>query len=318
MVACRGRVAVLLVALGWLSAAAANAEVDVPSTTQAPAGAEKTVDAGAVEGAKPLPDMDALMHDVETNQRLAEAIEKEYLYRSDVTEEELDKHGGIKHAETKEYEVFWVEGVPVQRLMKKNGRELSAAEQKKENERIDKDAAKAKARRAKADEQGKESDARGDELMTASRVLELGSFSNARRIVLNGRDTIVADYAGNPKAKTRDRFEDVVRDLAGTVWVDEQDRVLVRAEGHFLNDFKIGGGLLVNIQKGTSFSMRQRKVNGEVWLPEEIDGRGSARALLLFRFNGRIRAMESDYRRFKATSKILPGLSVEPPEPGVK
>src|ERR1700733_8593193 len=117
-----------------------------------------------------------------------------------------------------------------------------------------------------------------------------------------------------PKAKTKNRFEDVIRDLVGTAWIDEQDHVLVKLEGHFLNAFKIGGGLLVNIQKGTSFSMVQQKVNDEVWLPALLEGHGEARALLLFKFDGSLRAVESDYRKFRATSTILPGVSTVEPE----
>jgi hypothetical protein len=258
---------------------------------------------------RPLPDILALMRSVEVNQRASEVIEKNYLYRSVVTDQQLDGHGGLKKTETAEYEVFWSEGVPVHRLVKKNGKELSADEQKKESERIDKDAGKAKERRAKADEKGKESDARGNELMTASRTLELGSFTNVQRIKMNGRDTILADYAGDSKAKTRTRFEDVVKDLMGTVWIDEQDGVLVKAEGHFVNNFKIGGGLVVNIQKGTSFSAEWRKVNNEVWLPAGVKGQGSAHALLFFGLNGRLQAVDSDYRKFKATSTIMPRMS---------
>jgi hypothetical protein len=257
---------------------------------------------------RPLPDIATLMHAVEVNQRAAEAVEKDYIYRSLITEQELNGHGGLKKTDVIEAEVFWVNGVPVHRVLKKNGKELTAQEQKKESERIDKDAAKSKERREKADAKGKESDARGDDLMTASRVLELGSFTNARRVQLAGRDTIVADYAGDPKAKTKTRFEDVVKDMMGTVWIDENDRVLVKAEGHFVNNFKVGGGLVANIQKGTSFSMEQRKINGEVWLPAKLEGQGSARALLFFGFNGRVEAVESDYRKFKATSTILPGM----------
>jgi len=44
-----------------------------------------------------------------------------------------------------------------------------------------------------------------------------------------------------------------------------------------------------------------------------IEGQGSARMLLFFNFRGRVQAVESDYRKFKATSTILPGMStVEP------
>jgi len=269
---------------------------------------------GQEEVKRPLPDIPKLMHDVEENQRAAEKIEKDYLYRSVQTEQQSDGHGGVKRTETREYDVFWVEGVPVHRLTKKDGKELSAKEQEKESEQIDKEVAKAKERRAKADEKGTETDPRGHDVVTVSRLLELGSFTNARRVQLNGRDTIAVDFSGDPKAKTRNRFEDVIRDLAGTAWIDEQDKVLVKAQGHFVNNFKIGVGMVVNIQKGTSFGMEQKKVNDEVWLPAVVEGKGSARALLFFNFNGSFQAVESDYRKFKATSTILPGMSTVRPE----
>ena len=110
----------------------------------------------------------------------------------------------------------------------------------------------------------------------------------------------------------------MIRDLAGTAWVDEQDRVLVKAQGHFLNNFKVGGGMVVNIQKGTNFSMEQRKVNDEVWLPAMVGRTRIGTRAFAFQFNGSIRAVESDYRKFKATSTILPGMSTVEPEPDPK
>lgn len=267
---------------------------------------------------RPLPDIPALMHAVEANQRTSEAVEKDYLYRSVQTQEDVDGHGRVKKTETREYDVFWVDGVQVHRLTRKDGKELSAKEQEKESKEIDKEVAKGKERRAKADEKGTETDSHGNEMVTVSRLLELGSFTNARRVQLNGRDTIAVDFAGDPKAKTKNRFEDVIRDLAGTAWVDEQDRILVKAQGHFLNNFKVGGGMVANIQKGTSFEGEWKKINDEVWLPARFEGQGAARALLFFSFNGRVQALESDYRKFKATSTILPGMKTVQPEPEPK
>lgn len=267
---------------------------------------------------RPLPNIDVLMHAVEANQRAAETIEKDYLYRSMWTLKELDGHGGVKKTETEEYDVFWIEGVPVHRLMKKSGKELSAEDQKKESERIDKEIVKVKEKRRKADEKGKETGPHGEEEVTVSRLLELGRFTNARRVEWNGRDTIAVDFAGDPNAKTKTRFEEVIRDMAGTAWVDEQDRTLVKAQGHFLNSFKIGGGLVVNIQKGTSFSMEQRKVNNEVWLPAMVEGQGDARTLLFFNLHGSVQGVESDYRKFKATSTIVPVESTVPSTPPTK
>jgi hypothetical protein len=276
------------------------------------------VETKADDAARPLPDIPALLRAVQANQKASEAVAKDYLYRSVVTEEASDGHGGVKKTNTEEYDDFWLEGVQVRRLVKKNGKELTAGEQKKESERLDKEVARAKERRAKADEKGKETGARGEELVTVSRLMELGSFTNARREQLNGRDVIVVDFAGDPKAKTKSKFEEVIRDMAGTAWMDEQDKVMVKAQGHFINTFKVGAGLVVNIQKGTNFSMEQRKINDEVWLPAALEAQGSFRALLFVGFNGSVTITDSDYRKFKATSTILPGMSTVGAEPEPK
>lgn len=258
---------------------------------------------------RPLPDIPSLMHDVEAHLKAGDEIRKDYIYHAVEIRQETDSNGVAKKTTVNEYDVFWVNGVPVQKLTKKDGRELTADEQKKENERLDRDIAKARERKDKADAKGKETGPRGDDMISASRILELGTFSNPRRVKLDGRDTIVVDYAGNPKAKTRNRFEEVVRDLVGTVWIDEQDKVIRKTEGHFLNAFKVGAGLVANIRKDSSFGMEQTKVNGEVWLPARLEGRGGFRFLLLVSFDGSVKINMSDYRKFKATSTVLPGVT---------
>ena len=129
---------------------------------------------------------------------------------------------------------------------------------------------------------------------------------------LNGRETIAVDYAGDPHAKTRNRAEDVIRDMAGTAWVDEQDRVLVQVEGRFVRPFKIGAGLLADIKQDTHFTFQQTKVNDEVWLPSRINAQGAARALLFFAFDGKIDIVESDYRKFRTSATILPAEAAVP------
>jgi len=259
-----------------------------------------------------------MMHDVEANQRKAETVEKNYIFHSVETEQEFDGHEQIKKTKITEADHYWINGVPVRRVVKKDGKPLSAEDQAREDKRIEKESAKASERRAKADAEGKPTDPRGEEEITVSRLLELGSFTNPRRVELNGRATIAVDYAGDPQAKTRNRPEDVIRDLEGTAWVDERDHVLVRAEGHFVNAFKIGAGLIADIHKDTHFSMQQTKVNDEVWLPANIEAEGDARMLLFFSFNGSIHAAFSDYRKFRATSTVLPGFTPVDTPPGTE
>jgi hypothetical protein len=272
-------------------------------STGAPSFARAQVSSAAEISHAPLPDVPSLMREVEEHQKESERIQRDYLYREVVRQQRSNGRKG----ETREYDVFWLRGVQVHKLVRKDGKDLTAEEQRKEGERIDKDVAKALERKRKADAKGKETDSEGREEVAVSRFLQLGTFSNPHRELLNGRSTIVVDYAGDPNAKTRNRLESVIRDLAGTIWIDEQDRAIVRLEGRFADSFKIGAGFVMSIRKGTTFSMQQIKVNNEVWLPSRIEANGAARVLLLFHFDGSVLITESDYRKFKATSIILPG-----------
>jgi len=254
---------------------------------------------------QPFPPTTQLLLDVERNQKASEAANRDYTYHVHIEQQELDHKGEIKKTTTTDSESLTIEGIRVDRIVARDGKPLSDKDAQKESEHIDKEVAKSKERREKRATEGKDTDARGDDLLTVSRILELGTFSNPRRIDLNDRPTIVLDYAGNPNAKTHNEFEKVFRDLLGTAWIDEQDHVLVRGQGHFLHDFKVGGGLVLNIHQGLSFDFTATHITDNIWLPATIDAQGSGRFLLFDGINGRFHLVTSDYRKFRSKSTII-------------
>ena len=264
---------------------------------------------------RPLPDVATLMLAVEAHQRADEAKLKDYIFRETETLDEADGKGGVKKRTTRVFDVFWLQGVRVRKMVSKDGVATSAEDLRKEDERIDKEVKAARERRERKEDKGKQTDSNGNEEVPVSRILELGTFANARRVQIAGRDTIAVDYAGDAKAKTRNKGEEAVRDLAGTVWVDEQDKELARTEGRFVRSFKIGGGLVVNLHEGTNFTGEFRKVNGEVWLPTMIEARGAARFLLFVNFNGSLRIVDENFRKFKSSATLLPGVSAVEDQP---
>ncbi len=257
--------------------------------------------------AAPLPDARTLLLDVERNEKRFEVARREYTYHVHLQQDELKKDGSVKKAEVTDSESLTIQGVRINRVVARNGVALTPDERAKESERVDKEVARAHERREKAATKGEPTDERGDTILSTARILELGTFHNERRIELAGRPTVVLDYNGNPGAKTHSAVENVVKDLVGTIWVDEAEHVMVRAEGHFLNDFKIGGGLLADVRKGTSFHFEAKRVDDAVWLPATIHGEGSVRVLLFAGFEGRMNLVASDYKRFHTSAKILPG-----------
>ena len=69
-----------------------------------------------------------------------------------------------------------------------------------------------------------------------------------------------------------------------------------------------------HVHKGATFEAEWQMVNDEVWLPASFSGHGSARVALFFNHYGVVEEHESDYRKYRASSTILPGLApVETP-----
>ena len=111
--------------------------------------------------------------------------------------------------------------------------------------------------------------------------LRVCQFVNPRRERFRGQDVLVFDFEPNPEYKPKNLEERVVKELAGVVWVDEKAKDVVRLEAYFVGDVHIGGGVLANLQKGTSFVFEQAYVNNEVWLPTYVEAHVGVRLLLV-------------------------------------
>ena len=265
---------------------------------------------------RPLPDLNTLIQQAEAQQRASWKTLRQYTYHSVDSEKDLDSHGAVKKTTIVETEIVCVMVACFDKVLARDGKPLSDDELKKENDNIDARIAEIKQRNAQAAAGQPPPKKKNSENLSFAYFLQMGSqmgtFSNIRRVQLKGRDTIAIDYQGNPHAKSNTILDGIFGDLAGTVWVDEQDHALVRIEGHVFQDYKIGGGMLADIHKGATVQAEWIKVNDEVWLPASFNGRGSARIALFSYHSAEIDERESDYRKFRASSTILPGVAEAP------
>jgi hypothetical protein len=115
----------------------------------------------------PLPPVRGLLLDVDRNMRAAEAKRRDYTYHVHLEMEDLDGKGGVKKSTVTDSESVTVDGVRVDRVVARNGKPLTPEEQKKESDRIDKEVAKDKDRRAKLESKGQQTDSRGDAILPA-------------------------------------------------------------------------------------------------------------------------------------------------------
>jgi len=128
--------------------------------------------------------------------------------------------------------------------------------------------------------------------------LRVCQFVNPRHERFRGEDVLVFDFEPNPEYKSRSLVESIVQKLAGVVWIDEKAHQVARIEAYFVGDAKIGGGLLANLQKGSSFIDEQAFINNEVWLPTYQEAHIGARFLLVKGIKVNEVTRYSDYKRF--------------------
>jgi hypothetical protein len=248
-----------------------------------------------------LPDLKALFKQIDDNQKAIDKILENYAGTRNEEETEYDNAGQVKKKEVKEYTFFYMYGDKVSTLVKKDGKPLSDDEQKKENEKAQKEIAevqkshdKKDAKEAKAEEQGKKNDDDPD----IETFLRAAQFTNPRRERFRGQDVLVFDFEPNPEFKPHEMAEEIVHKLAGVIWIDEKALDVVRLEAYFVGDFKIAGGVLANLQKGTSFIFEQAFMNDEVWLPTYAEVHVGVRVLLVKGLKMNVVIRYSDYKKF--------------------
>jgi hypothetical protein len=244
----------------------------------------------AAQAATPLPEIRQLMREVQEHQRQLERVRENYTYTSLQTTQDIDSNGQVKKTETEEYEEFYVNGHPIGRLVKKDGKPLDDHDQQKETERVTK--LVEKAQNTPPDQPLRE------HTMTVSQVLEMMEVRNPRRETFRGRPTIVFDFIGRKDAKTHDLAQDLSKKLQGAMWVDEADRQIAHLEARFIDNFDVGAGLFARIEKGSAFYFDQALVNGEVWLPVGGEGTIQARVLLVKGIRQHGTEHDYDYKRF--------------------
>jgi outer membrane lipoprotein-sorting protein len=266
-----------------------------------------------------LPDLTALFKEIDDNQKAIDKIKENYAGTRVEDETEFESDGRVKKHEVNEYTFFYFDGDEISTLVKKDGKPLSDDELKKENEKtqkrieeIQKRQAKKDAKEEKEKEEGKDSDSEdpGIEIF-----LRASQFVNPRRERFRGQDVLVFDFEPNPEFKAHKLVEKVVQKLAGVVWIDEKAHDVARIEAYFVGDMKFAGGLVANLQKGTSFVSEQEFVNNEVWLPTYEEAHVGVRVLLVKGFKVNEVTRYSDYKKFNVDTISTIGKPKEADQP---
>jgi hypothetical protein len=261
---------------------------------------------------EPLPDIKTLLTEIRANTEKVDRILDNYSYTATRIEREIDKAGNLIQKGTETVSFSFYKSHRITRLLAKNGKALSIDEQADEDKKVEKQIREIEERIAQKEKKQQEqerdiaagkSDAGAEEdetqRVTLSDALRGSLLVNPRRERLRGRDVIVFDYEPNPTYKPKTRFEKVFAMCSGAVWVDVNDKQVVRLEASLTQS---AGNFLAKLKRGASFTLENERVNNEIWLPSLADINLSVK-ILFAGINVNSLIKYGDYKRFDTEVK---------------
>ena len=232
--------------------------------------------------------------------------QRDYTYIERQVQHTLDGKGNIKSTEIKSYEVLEVYGEQVQRLIAKDDKPLSAKDAAKEEEKIQKVIDKRKnesdADRRKREE--KEEKEREDDRKFVKEVADAYNFTLVGAETVAGRKAWIIDAEPRAGFEPQSKEAKFLPHFRGRVWIDQGDLQLAKMNVECL-DTVSWGLFLARFHKGSRFTLEQTRVNDEVWLPKQVAVKADMRLALVKSLNVDLEQSYRDYKKFRASSKII-------------
>jgi hypothetical protein len=233
----------------------------------------------AAQAPRPLPDHDSFVKATRDNLLRSQRDQFNYAYKERRTELRINPFGRMGTGDVEGFLVTPAENgkVILRRLIEKDGKPVTDGDV----DRIEvKEERRREGRRTSMDD-----------------VVAMLTFTTERRETLNGRDAIVVRFTPRATATPETREGRIARVFAGSVWVDEAAREVMRVEATAVDSISFGFGLIARLNKGTTVTLTRDQIQGPLWLPTSIRFAGEGRALLVRKLHVDQRIEWFDYKK---------------------
>ena len=239
--------------------------------------------------------------DIENDKRL-----RDYTYIERDEEHKLDGKGRLKSTEVKTYEVMELYSEQVQRLTEKDDKPLDSKGAAKEEEKIQKilDKRKNESEDARKKREQKEEKERAEGRQFVHEVADAYNFHLTGTESLGGRDAWVIDADPRPGYEPHMKDAKFLPKFRFRAWIDKTDAQWAKLDIECIDTVSVGL-FLARIHKGSRIVIEQTRVNDEVWLPQHVAVKVDARLALLKEYNVEQEQTFRDYKKFRATTRIL-------------
>jgi hypothetical protein len=239
--------------------------------------------------------------DIENDKRL-----RDYTYIERDEEHKLDGQGQTKSTDSKTYEVMELYGEQAQRLIAKDDKDLSPKDAAKEEEKIQKiiDKRKNESDDARRKREQKEEKEREEDRQFVHEIADAYNFHLVGTESLGGREAWVIDGEPRPGYEPHMKYAKFLPKFRGRVWIDKDDTQWAKMDIEAIDTVSLGL-FLARFHKGSRIVVEQTRVNDEVWLPKHVTVKLDVRLALLKNFNVEEEQTFRDYKKFRATARIV-------------
>jgi hypothetical protein len=232
---------------------------------------------------------------------------RDYTWVARSTERHFASGGKVKSTEESSWETVMLDGEPYRRMLERNGQALPPAEQKKQQDKLDKSAAKLaretpeEKRRRLADYEAR----RRKEREFLREIPDAYDFRIEGEAQVDGHGAWV--IVGTPKAGYHAGEGDAkaLLKIRGKIWVDQSSYQWVRLEAETTGTIAFGW-FLARLDPGAKLAFEQTAVADDLWLPKRIYMKGAGRIALIKKIGMDEEITWSNYRKFQVDSKIVP------------
>jgi hypothetical protein len=164
----------------------------------------------------------------------------------------------IENGKTKRLEVVETREGDLERLISVNGAPLAPDPERKEDARI---------HRLVSDRQAIQTERRKQQEDVAQELKLLRMLANAFHYQDAGRDGKLrkVNFTPNPTFHPPSREGEVFHHMAGSLWLDVEQKRLARMSGTLTSEVTFGWGILGHLEKGGSFTVEQAEVGKGHW-----------------------------------------------------
>jgi hypothetical protein len=231
---------------------------------------------------------------------------RDYTYVERQVTRHIDGKGQVKSTETKTYDELEIYGEPVEKLIAKDDKPLSAKDAQKEGEKIQKliDKRKDESESERKKRLEKEEKDREQERQFVREVADAYNFKFIGTETLNGRDNYVIDGDPKPGYQPVHKEAKILPKMRFRVWIDRADSQVAKLDVECIDTVSFGL-FLARLHKGSRVILDNVRVNDEVWLQQHVAVKVDARIALLKDFDIEMDVSDRDYKKFRTDSKIV-------------